>query len=179
MTRLYLLLAFVLISPGAMGKEPAPGTNPVIDDITSHYAHSWYNFPVISGKKVNDRGFLSFKPARGYATVAVFLASWCIPCQTMLRSFQDLERKYKNRYTTFVYIFAHDLEQDAAGFIEAYKLHGNNIMASVDLMKRFHEPDLPSVYLGDRHGWLAWRKLSIDQASLSELDRFLELHTSY
>ncbi len=178
MRKWFLYFILLLSAHNGRAAEPAPKTNAILDTITSRYVHSWYNFPVISGKKIGDTERLTFKPQRGYATVAIFLASWCIPCQVLIRNIIELQEKYEKRHTTFVYIFAHDTEADAAGFVKAYQIKGYNILANVELMNNFHQPDLPTIYLGDRYGWLTWRKLSVQQKDIIELDRFLELHTA-
>ena len=182
MSRIYIWLisiSFILNSP-VFGQEVAEeGEAAILDTITNKYVHTWYNFPVVTGKRVGSSERLTFRPERGYANVVLFLASWCIPCQTMIRSFQALESKYKERHTRFIYVYAHDTESDARGFVKAYRLAGYNVLATIELMEAFHQPPLPTIYVGDRHGWLAWRKMEADQGDLDELDRFLEIHTAW
>ena len=122
--------------------------------------------------------FSLWEPEKGIATVAVFLASWCVPCQEQIDFFKDLKQTFEPRYTKFVYIFAHDMEQDAQAFIREHQLSGDMLLADVKLMDTFHLPNLPSVYVGDRFGWLSWRALNIKESRHAALSEFLDLITA-
>ncbi|NRA63815.1 MAG: TlpA family protein disulfide reductase [Pseudobacteriovorax sp.] len=176
--RVFLLLGLLLASQVAVGQKPSsPG--PLIKSITDKYVHSWKKFPSIKGNRLGSDDLQVIEPERGFVNVAVFLASWCIPCQQQMSHFQDLEKKYADRYTRFIYIFAHDMEEDALAFVKEYKVSGTIILANVALMEAFHQPDLPTVYLGDRHGWLTWRHLAIDEKGLATLDDLLNSITIF
>jgi thiol-disulfide isomerase/thioredoxin len=111
-------------------------------------------------------------------TVLVFLASWCVPCQQQIREFKRIEAKYHDRFTDFVYIFAHDTENDARGFSNVYKVDKNSMMASAGALEAFHQPELPSYYVADRYSWLVLRRINVQKQDLDELDRFLSMHTA-
>lgn len=147
--------------------------------ISQHYVHRWVPFPPIQGKQLEGERSFSYKPQKGRVIVTVFLASWCLPCQELIKPLQKLEEKFKSRYTDFVYVFAHDTELDATGFAKAYKMSAQSIIGSAKLLEAFHQPELPSIYVGDRYGWLVTRKLNAEEKDVGELDRFLELQTAF
>jgi hypothetical protein len=110
--------------------------------------------------------------------VLVFLASWSVPSQQQIREYKRIEEKYQGRFTDFVYIFAHDTENDARGFSNVYKLGSNTMLASANVLEAFHQPELPSYYVADRYKWLVLRRINTQKQDLDELDNFLSLHTA-
>lgn len=180
---LKLLLVMLLLTTEAHGKQieqqgVGPTGLPTTHYTSEGYVHDWQSFPTISGKILGENKKLTIRAREGQALVAIFIASWCLPCQKLINNIKELEKKYKTRHTRFVYIFAHDTEADAVGFSKTYKLTGNNLLADVKLMKRFHQPQLPSIYVADRRTWLAWRSLETSKKDLTKLDNFLEYHTA-
>ncbi len=147
--------------------------------ISQHYVHQWVSFPALQGKTLEGDKTFIYTPKKGRVIVSVFLASWCLPCQELTKPLQKLEEKYKRRYTDFVYVFAHDTEADARGFAKAYAIGKNGITASAPLLEAFHQPELPSIYVGDRYGWLVMRKLNAEAGDILALDKFLELQTAF
>lgn len=146
---------------------------------SSHYVHSWLAFPPILGRQLPSGQKYQFQPQQGRALVLVFLASWCLPCQQMVKPLQEMQKKFSPRYTDFIFAFAHDTEADAKGFIAQYKLENEVILGSAALLETFHQPELPSIYIGDRYNWMVMRKLNTQASDLEEIDRFLEVHTAF
>ena len=145
---------------------------------TNRYLHSWLSFPKIAMTRLSDERRYTYSIERGQALVTMFLASWCLPCQQIIRDTLELENKYHNRHTRFLYVFAHDTLADAQGFQKAYKLGDNAGLAEGKLLDTFHQPELPSFYVGDRNGWMTLRRLAATKKDLIEIDEFLELHTA-
>jgi thiol-disulfide isomerase/thioredoxin len=108
----------------------------------------------------------------------LFLASYCEPCQEMMESYLRLEKRYRRLNTDFVYVFAHDTKDDAEGYMKEFGLrHG--ILANFDALKAFHNPKLPTIYVGDRHGWLMTRFEESSAADLAKLDTYLRDLTAF
>ncbi len=143
-----------------------------------HYVHRWVPFPSFKATSLERRETSTITPQDGRVRVLVFLASWCVPCQQQIREFKRIEEKYRDRFTDFVYIFAHDTESDARGFSSVYKLGGNAMMASANALEAFHQPELPTFYVADRYKWLVLRRINTQTSDLEDLDKFLSLHTA-
>ncbi|MCX6129219.1 MAG: hypothetical protein NTX25_09185 [Proteobacteria bacterium] len=171
-------------TPGSQKKsetksEPSHGAAVgIIPSRSDHYVHHWFEFPKIHGIGVENQESMLVKPKLGRVTVLVFLASWCLPCQQQIRNFRQIEDKYRDRYTDFVYIFAHDTHADARGFSGVYKLGDNALIASAEVLEAFHQPELPSFYVADRYNWMIMRRIKTQSSDLKELDSFLDLHTA-
>ncbi len=145
---------------------------------TDHYVHRWLAFPTVTALNLGRERAEEIKPVPGRVTILVFLASWCVPCQQQIREFKKIEDKYRDQYTDFVYIFAHDTESDARGFSKVYQLGSNAMLASASVLEAFHQPELPSFYVSDRYKWLVMRRLNTQKKDLDELGQFLSLHTA-
>ena len=151
--------------PGALGKEY---------QVTSTYTHQWITFPQIEGKRVGSGLDYSYNPIYGRAVVVVFLASWDRASQRLIAKILELDDKYSKLHTDFIYVFSHDTQKDAENFMEHLKMvDKNSIIANHKVLKTFKEPELVSLYLGDRHNWLTARFLSADDKELVELDKLL------
>ncbi|MBI2602794.1 MAG: hypothetical protein HYW48_07050 [Deltaproteobacteria bacterium] len=139
--------------------------------LTDDYVHQWLNYPEIQGKtlkgemKTVDRKF-------GTAYVDFFLASWCIPCQKITNKFLAITQKYAGANVKFNYIFAHDHKQDAVAFAKVYGIE-DGLLANHDILKIFHNPPLPTIYVGDRDGWFLTRYMKASEKDLEELDELL------
>jgi thiol-disulfide isomerase/thioredoxin len=145
---------------------------------TDRYVHRWVAFPSFKATSLDRRESATVTPQDGRVKVIVFLASWCLPCQQQIKEFKRIEEKYQNRFTDFVYIFAHDTESDARGFSNVYKIGSNAMMASASVLEAFHQPELPTYYVADRYKWMVLRRINTQKADLDELDNFLSLHTA-
>jgi thiol-disulfide isomerase/thioredoxin len=161
-------------SAGQGGKDSKNNASARAD----RYVHRWIGFPSFKATSLSHRAVKSIKPLEGRVTVLVFLASWCVPCQQQIREFKRIEEKFQDRFTDFVYIFAHDTENDARGFSNVYKLGANAMMASANVLEAFHQPELPSFYVADRYRWMVLRRLNTQKQDLDELENFLSLHTA-
>lgn len=147
--------------------------------VTNKYVHHWIELPPLAGKAIDSGEAVLVKPEKGRPTVFIFLASWCLPCQKLTRSFESLRAKYEKRNTRFVYVFTHDTRPDAIAFTKHHKLGGEKVLASRESLKAYHEPELPTIYVGDRAGWLVERYVNVAPAGLKDLDGFLAKHTSF
>ena len=144
---------------------------------TDNYVHNWVPLPTIEGHDLNGKA-VKQSPERGLLDVIIFIASWCIQCQQLIGYIQDLDKKYTDRHTRFTYIFSHDLKSDAQGFAKAFKID-SAIVASHDILKAYHNPELPSIYIGDRHGWLLARYLKATPKELKKIDEVISYLTAY
>lgn len=147
--------------------------------ITNKYKHQWVRFPDLSGRNLDDGEPILVQPKKGQAVVLFFLASWCLPCQKLAPTMQTIRKKYQSQSARFVFVFAQDTLKDARGFMKTHKLEGEAILADRTSLKAFHEPELPSVYMGDRTNWLALRYLKVSRDQLQELNDILAEHTAY
>ncbi len=144
--------------------------------ITDDYVHRWIPFPSGSGQSIAG-GENTLKAKKGYITVVFFIASWDIKSQELLHRLQKLEQLYQDLATTFVYVFSHDTFEDAVAFAKDAGL-SNGLIAGHELQKNFHHPKVPSVYIGDRAGWLTARFLDVTVKDLDELDLYLRHATA-
>ncbi|MFK7823071.1 MAG: TlpA family protein disulfide reductase [Oligoflexales bacterium] len=144
---------------------------------TKNYVHNWVTLPKIEGYDLAGN-LIKQSPQRGVLDVIIFIASWCIQCQQLIGYIQDLESRYLNKNTRFTYIFSHDLKSDALGFSKAFKIN-SAIIASHKILKAYHNPELPSIYIGDRHGWLLARYLKVTPKELKKVDEVISYLTAY
>jgi thiol-disulfide isomerase/thioredoxin len=146
------------------------------------YVHRWIGMPALTGRDLESGESVSIVPEKGRMQVILFLASWCEPCQHMVTSFRKTAERYAALHVDFVYVFAHDTKDDALGFLKEYKLTGadqRGILANHDILKAFHNPELPTIYIGDRHGWMATRLVKASAPELARLDELLRYLTAY
>lgn len=146
--------------------------------VSRHYVQDWQAFPSMSLRDMSSGAPLQRESPKGRVTIIVFLASWCLPCQQLMGPLKALESKYKDRYTDVLYVFAHDTEADAEGFSKFHKLEGRSYLGTAKLLETFHQPELPTVYVSDRYGWLLTRSLQSKASDLNTIDEILDLHTS-
>lgn len=137
------------------------------------YVHEWIKFPTIRAKSLTNNAEIGTGSELGIINVVVFMASWCLPCQKISEELKNLETRYKPIEVNFLYVFAHDLENDASAFAREYNIN-NAILANFDLLKTFHDPELPSIYLSDRQGWIVNRYKNATPESLKDMDNFLK-----
>ena len=179
--RILLIASLLSLAIQTHGNEKTKGllrSTSSLNATTDTYTHSWQSFPSITGHLVSDNSSTTIEAQRGKAIVAIFIASWCLPCQNLIRDIKSLEKKFHERHTEFVYIFAHDTQADARGFTKVYGIGNNALLANVKLMKDFKQPVLPSIYVADRQTWMIWRSLDVKRKDLANLDEFLEYHTA-
>lgn len=142
--------------------------------ITNEYTHNWVRFWGFSGKIVGTDRMFEYTPHGNIATVVVFLASWDRPSQLLIHQILKLEEKYGTQHTKFIYVFSHDTHKDAGNFIDHMKMNDStSIIANHKLLQQFKEPQLVTIYVADRHHWLASRYISVSREDLQHLDAFL------
>lgn len=145
--------------------------------VTDYYVNEWVAFPKLSGEDLEGNKVVQ-TPRFGYVDVVIFIASWCVPCQEIVERINNLETHFSKLNSRFTFVFSHDLYQDAKAFSEVYKIkHG--VIATHDILKNFHNPELPSVYISDRHGWILTRFLNATPEELDKIEEVLTLLTSY
>lgn len=144
--------------------------------ITDRYIHDWQALPKISGREVGGEGQITIEPRPSYATVVFFIASWCLPCQRLAADITRFQKRYRDYPVTIVYAFTQDTHKDALGFAKHYGLNAQTLLASEDMLKEFHHPELPSIYVADRNGWLLMRKIPMDRQGLAQVDTYLTKH---
>jgi len=145
------------------------------------YIHKWIAMPNLSGQRIgNPPSQFVHKSTYGRITVAVFLASWCETCQEQMEFIKRLEEKYSKLFTDFVYIFVSDLDADVRAFSEEFKISDSiRIHGDLELLKSFKNPPLPSIYVGDKFGWIGNRYNVISSKEVDQLEKYLKLMTAF
>lgn len=148
-------------------------------EISNSYVHRWLPMPSFTAEGLGENaGPMSVAPRPGRMTVVLFLASYCEPCQQMMEDYLRLEKKYRRLSTDFVYVFAHDTKDDAQGYMKEFDMT-RGVLANFDALKAYHNPKLPTVYVGDRHGWLMTRFEEAKGQDLARLDELLKRLTAF
>jgi thiol-disulfide isomerase/thioredoxin len=179
----FFALAAALSASAARGeegekKEEKPAA-PVFTGPSDHYVHNWIAAPAVTGVALGGGdGEITVTPRKGRVTLVVFLASWCEACQQMAPDFLALMKRYQRLDTDVVYVFAHDTKGDAEGFMKEFGID-EGVLGNLEILKTFHNPELPTVYVVDRNGWLATRYTKAGPGDLAKLDDFLKLATAF
>ncbi len=176
------------LEPSAMAEDkptakgaPAETTAPAAESVgpTSRYVHKWLPLPKLAGAPLPAAdGLATIESKPGRATIVIFIASWCEPCQQLVPELRKIEQRYKRLDADFHYVFAHDTLDDATGFMREFGID-RGLLANHEILKAYHNPDLPTIYVGDRFGWMMSRYLKATAGSLSELDDSLKYLTAY
>jgi thiol-disulfide isomerase/thioredoxin len=157
----------------------AEAAEPAFSGPSDTYVHKWLAFPAISGAGLPQAdGQREVAPQPGRLTVLLFLASWCEPCQQLVPKFRQVEKRYARLPVDFHYLFVHDTLEDAGGFMKEFGI-ARGVLGNNDILKTFHNPDLPSIYVGDRHGWLMKRYIKAGPDAVVELDELLKYLAAY
>ncbi len=169
--------------PKAEGKEAAaPAAVPVIEaealEASDHYVNRWIPMPAFAATDVLTKETTQIGVRKGRAQVILFLASWCEPCQQLMGDYIRVQKKFSRLNTDFVYVFAHDTKDDAEGFMKEYGMK-RGYLANHEVLKAFHNPELPTIYVADRHGWLAMRMVKATTKEVQDLAEFLRPITAY
>lgn len=160
------------------GAESAPPAE--TNEASDGYVHHWLPMPSFSaqalGVATGDPVSVASKPGR--MLVLVFLASYCEPCQQLMGDLSRVEARFRRLNTDFVYVFAHDTQDDALGFMKEFNMP-TGVLANFDALKAYHNPKLPTIYVGDRHGWLMTRYEEVTKTDIQTLDELLRKLTAY
>jgi thiol-disulfide isomerase/thioredoxin len=143
---------------------------------STEYVHKWVPFPEIQGKFLLSRESAS-PSIFGTIDVVIFVATWCVKCQQILPEIEKLTSQYANHGFRFLYVFSHDLEQDVQEFLQVYHIP-DTLMANDPLLKIFHNPEVPSIYVSDRKGWMVARFIQASSRDLSALKTLLSYLSS-
>lgn len=158
------------------GPEADPAAKAAAESLerSDKYVHRWIPMPAFKGPGLGAAPSEHVvEPKDGRLTVIVFLASWCEPCQQLMTDFRVLEKRYKRLGADFVYVFAHDTKDDAQGFMQEFGVEAA-MLATHDVLRAFHNPELPTVYVGDKTKWLATRYVKAGKKELASLDDLLK-----
>lgn len=167
---------------GKEGKEGAKESAATLEaeslEPSDHYVSRWIPMPAFAATEVLTQAQSQIGVKPGRAQVILFLASWCEPCQQLMGDYIRLQKKYARLNTDFIYVFAHDTKDDAEGFMKEYGMK-QGYLANHEVLKAFHNPELPSIYVADRHGWLATRMVKATNKDVDALADFLKPITAY
>lgn len=109
-----------------------------------------------------DEGKLKLSDLRGKVVVVNFWASWCPPCRREMPSLERLKGLMKGEPFEIVAINAGENEDEMTGFRVAMKPALTFRLAldsKADAMKAFSITGLPTTYVIDRQGQVAYRAL--------------------
>jgi thiol-disulfide isomerase/thioredoxin len=166
-------------APQDPDKRPVdPRNNPKAFEPSDHYVHDWEPVKPMVGDRVGVSGTLEFEPQKGHMSVLIFLAPWNEPSQNMMHDLQKLEKKYAPLAADFVYVFAHTTPEDAEGFYRHFNL-SRAMMANDDIMKTYHVDHLPTIYVGDKYGWLTKHHKETTLADVKDLGEYLKKQTAF
>jgi hypothetical protein len=164
---------------GGGEKAGLPPLNPADRlEPTPYYVHKWIPAPAFAATHLPDGETRTVAPVKGRAQVIMFLGSWDEGSQRLVSDVERLARRYRRLNADFVYVFVSDTLDDASAFIKEYNLP-DGFLANHDVRAAFHNTDLPTIYVGDRRGWLTTRFVKADADSLKTLDGFLERVTAF
>ena len=135
-------------------------------------------FPDFSADKVGGKGQFDHKTIKGRAIMIIFIASWCEPCQILMNELKQLARKYSSATTDVVFVFSHDTKDDAAGFMREYQISYQAVLANPEILTKFKNPELPSVYMGDRWGYMADRFIKFKKSDIERIDQSMSRITA-
>jgi thiol-disulfide isomerase/thioredoxin len=168
--------AFASSGGAKHGAEAAPAPKP--DRDKHKFWESWV--PMLGFTATKIPGLVDqqkVSPEEGRMLVVVFIASWCEPCQQIMPDLVSLQRRYNQLNVDFAYVFMHDTREDAEGFMKEFGIE-SGYLANADVHKVFHNPELPTIYVGDRHKWLAARYEKTKRADLTQLDELMKMITA-
>ena len=153
----------------------------VVQERYDIYIHKWLKMPDIVGRAVGDRNEqFEYKPVRGRGTVVIFLSASCLPCQEQMENLRRIEARYNRLFTDFIYVFVNDSSKDALAFAKEYGIGESKLVhGTFELLKAYKNPPLPSIYIGDRHGWIGSSYLSLDTAKVEKVNHYLKLMTAF
>jgi thiol-disulfide isomerase/thioredoxin len=135
-------------------------------------------FPDFAADKIDGKGGFEHKTTKGRATMVIFIASWCEPCQILMNELKQLARKYSSASTEVIFVFSHDTKEDAAGFLREYQISNQAVLANPEILTKFKNPELPSVYIGDRWGYMGDRFIKFKKSDIDKIDQSMSRITA-
>lgn len=182
-----IFLTVAILSDSALAADPKPAPEgpkaerpEILQERFDTYISDWLKMPALIGRSVSEsQSDFSYKPIYGRATVVVFLASSCIACQEHMERIKRLEDRYSQLFTDFIYVFVSDSNKDAMDFAKEFKISDTNLVhANDELLMLYKNPRLPSIFIGDRHGWIADFHMDVSAKEISLVENFLKLMTA-
>lgn len=129
--------------------------------------------PLVMKLKTREESKIEVHP--GFATLVLFTSSWCVECQEIAPLVKALKKKYEFLGLRVVYAYSKDTPKDSIGSASEFGILDTSVLISDEAIKSFLSPELPSISLSDRQGWLSFRKAKVKREDLVELDRKLSL----
>ncbi|MBB6634844.1 TlpA family protein disulfide reductase [Cohnella thailandensis] len=115
------------------------------------------------------------RPVDGEAVVLNFWASWCLPCRAEASELNDLAQRHGDRVRVYaINLTDKDRVEDVRGFVREYGLEPPVLLDKSSVAaESYHIASLPTTYVLDEQGLVAWRKLG--PVTRSELEEALGL----
>lgn len=144
----------------------------------TRYVHQWIPMPKLFVTDIKTLEPVVKTPSNGNMMVVFFLASWCEPCQNLSSKMVSLTQSLSRLPIDFYFVFAHDTIDDAKGFMAEHHM-SQGYLAELDTLKNYNNPELPTIYISDRDGWLLTRYLKFTEQNLDEVKGILRLLTTF
>lgn len=144
----------------------------------TRYVHQWLPMPKVVATNLKTLETETLSARKGRVMMVFFVASWCEPCQNISTNLTNLTKRFSRLPVDFYFVFSHDTLDDAKGFMTEHKI-SEGYLAEFATLKNYNNPELPSVYMSDRQGWLLTRKLKASPKDLQDLQETLQLLTAF
>lgn len=170
------IMVIAVLSHTAFAQDPEE-EKPVeqATKITNDYVHQWVEMPKITlPNAIGGQIQLGKRKDRIYVTF--FLATYCIPCQSMTPRILEIEEKYKELDVEFNYVFVADLPKDVSSYMTTYGILRGGV-GSEKVQSVFNSPRLPTVFISDRNGFLIAKLDSPGPTTPKRLDKVLKMLT--
>jgi len=127
--------------------------------------------PAFTLKDANDRT-ISLSDFKGRIVLVDFWGTWCGPCRMAMPSIQKVHAKYKDQGVVVIGISCREKpDADPAKTMKDLGCDYGLLLHGETIVKDWHVPGYPTLYLIDRDGRIAFSELGYDQeleAKLSE-----------
>lgn len=189
MARYLLLLGLLMYLPVAYGNSSAPDPHakpaadphgapaeaeapPVLQGPRRYYfPGKVLPFPSFTADFLDRVKTLDFSPAKGHSIMLIFIASWCEPCQVLMPQFKHLARKYESDSTKIYFVYSHDTKEDADGSAKEHQITQSSLMSNIDMLINFKNPEIPSIFIGDKWGYLADKYQNVKKSDIDVIDK--------
>lgn len=132
-------------------------------------------FPKSKVTRLSDKTEVEIATAPGHITLVVFVSSWCVECQEMTPLIKALRKKYEKLGLDVTYAYSYDTLKDGIGSASEFGVLDRSVLTTAQTIQTFLSPELPSLYMSDRKGWLSFRKLKFKREDVESLDKKLAL----